>query len=144
MSVSPETTARLTVTDPYGNTGTTTRTITVTAPVRTIDIFSIALTGTKSGTKANVKSTVTVKDSSGNAVNGASVTGTWTVGTKVTTTKAVKTGSAGTAAFSAGLTVATGQQVKFCVTKLVLNGVAWNTALFAPTTATDCSTWTMP
>jgi len=140
-------TATLTVTDNDGNQVSATRTITVTAPPRTIDIAALTLTGTKTGTtKATLSAGVTVRDNLNASVNGASVTGAWTVGTK-TSTKTVKTGTAGTAgtaAFSTSLTVSTGQQVRFCVTKLVLSGTTWNTSLFAPNTATDCSTWTMP
>ncbi len=142
-------TATLTVRDPVGNTATATKAISVTAPVRSaVDVAALGLLMAKSSaTRASGTASVIVRDNLGANVGGVAVTATWTVGTKLVSTKTVTTGTTGTALgvanFSSGnLTIATGTVVKFCVTKLAFSGIAWNTSLSAPTTATDCKTWT--
>lgn len=142
-------TATLTVRDPVGNTATATKAISVTAPVRSaVDVTAMSLLMAKSSTtRASGTATVTVRDNLGANVGGVAVTATWTVDAKLVSTKTVTTGTTGTALgvakFSSGnLTIATGTVIKFCVTKLALRGIAWDTSLSAPTTATDCQTWT--
>jgi len=138
-------TARLTVTDPAGKTGSATRTITVTAPLRRIDVASLGLNLTRTANgRASGTATVTVRDASSADVSGATVGATWTIGTK-TTAKTATTNSSGVASFPSGtLRVSSGQTVRFCVTTLTLSGGTWDATVFSPTTKTDCATWTMP
>ncbi len=136
-------TATLTVTDPQTLTGTATVTITVNAR---IDVSAISASGTRvSNSNVSATATVTVRDAAGSLVGGATVTGTWYVGTKaVVKNRTGVTDAGGVATVTSGsIKASKGNIVKFCVTNVTKSGTTWNPALFAPTTSgTDCATWT--
>ncbi|MFZ9630254.1 MAG: PKD domain-containing protein [Ilumatobacteraceae bacterium] len=135
----------LTVTDDKGLSNTASLTIVVTAPVRKLDVSAISSTGTKTKTGLTVTATVTIKDDSNANVSGATVTGTWYNGGKASGSKSAVTNSSGVATITSGnLKVRTGTQIRFCVTNVTLTGGTWLTSVFAPTTATDCTTYIAP
>jgi len=140
-------TATLTVTDEQGLTNSASVTITVSAPVRRIDVAAMSISGTRnaSTSRTSAKTLVTVRDSNGALVSGASVTGRWFFGSSVYSTRTVTSSTGGVATFSfSNVKVARGTVVKLCVTNLTLSGITWDTTLYTPTTATDCVTWTAP
>lgn len=136
-------TATLTVTDPQTLTGTATVTITVNGR---IDVSAISATGTRvNNSNVSATATVTVRDAAGSLVGGATVTGTWYVGTKaVVKNRTGVTDAGGVATVTSGsIRASKGNIVKFCVTNVAKSGTTWNPVLLAPTTSgSDCATWT--
>ena len=138
-------TATLTVTDDKGLSNSASLTIVVTAPVRKMDVSAISSTGTKTKTGLTVTASITIKDDGSAAVSGATVTGTWYTGGKASGSKSATTNASGVATITSGnLKVRTGTQIRFCVTNVTLSGGTWLTTVFAPTTATDCTTYIAP
>lgn len=140
-------TATLTVTDAQGLAGSASVVITVSAPLRRIDVSTMTISGSRntSTSRANVTSTATIKDSSNAVVSGATVTGKWYLNSVLYGTSTVKSSTSGVASFSlSNIKIAKGTVVKVCVSSLTLTGATWDTTVFAPTTATDCMSWTAP
>lgn len=140
-------TARLTVTDDQNLTSTSSVTITVTAPVRRIDVSAMTISGTRnaSTSRTSVNTTVTISDQSGAPASAASVTAKWYFGATLYRTVSTKTTTSGVATLSfSNVKVARGTVVKLCVTSVALTGTVWDTTVYSPTTATDCITWTAP
>lgn len=73
-------TVTLTVTDNEGATGTTARQVAVTDPAQTVHVGDLDGFGVKSLTKWKATVTATVHDSTHSPVSGATVSGTWKVG----------------------------------------------------------------
>ena len=138
-------TVTLTVTDDKSLTGSTTLTIVASAPLRKIDVNAISSTGVKTKTGLTVTASITIRDDGSAAVSGATVTGTWYNGTKASGSKSAVTNANGIATITSGnLKVRTGTQIRFCVTNVTLTGGTWLTSVFAPTNATDCTTYIAP
>lgn len=138
-------TATLTVTDATGFTDTDSVTITATAPVRLIDVYTMGLSATRSKQGVSATASITVRDAANTAVGGATVTGTWKIGTKTGATKSATTSASGIATISSGtLKVTSGTALQFCVTGLTLSGATWSQSLFLPATTTDCVTVNAP
>ena len=138
-------TATLTVKDPIGQTSIATVSITVAAPLRHMDISAFTVTGSKINSRSTATAKVTVRDSLGVAVAGASVVGNWYRGGTLISTKTQTTSSTGIATSSSGaFKVATGTIFKFCVTGIALTNATWNPTIYAPSSATDCMFWTVP
>jgi PKD repeat protein len=137
-------TATLTVTDDKGLSNTKSVTITASAPVRRIDLFSLTSTGVRGKSGSTVTATATVLDNNSTAVSGASVTGRWFNGSKVIRTLTATTNGSGVATFSSGNVKAPlGTVIRFCVTNITLTNGSWTTALFSVNSGTDCTTWTV-
>jgi hypothetical protein len=136
-------TLRLTASD-----GTLTATddliVTVSAP-RAIDVASITSTGRRTRVGFSATASVTVRDANSATVSGVSVTGTWYRDAQAISTRSGTTSSTGVASIKSGtLKVPSGTVLRFCVTALTGSNMTWDTTLFQPTTATDCTTWTTP
>jgi len=137
-------TATLTVTDGAGMTGSASTSVVVAAPVRRIDLQSITVTGTRNSSgRSSVTATLAVRDESGLAVSGATVTGRWTYGNSGVNRSAT-TSASGTATFSlSNLKLIRGTVVSFCMTGLSLSGAVRDTALYSPAGG-DCASWIVP
>jgi PKD repeat protein len=118
-------TATLRVTDNSGLTSAQSTTISVQQPVVTVSMsvtnIAMSLRTFKNG-QADALASVTVKDSNGNLVPGAAVTGLWSGLT--TGTSSVVTGSNGTADFRSARTRSSGT-FTFTVTGVTLSGYAY-------------------
>jgi hypothetical protein len=139
-------TAVLRVTDESGLSASASVNITVSAPVRQVDLYAVSVTGTRnaSTSRTSATGTVGVRDSAGVPVSGASVTVQWYIGTRLYSTRTGTTNSAGTGTFGfSNVKIAKGVVVKLCVTKVSLAGGAWNASLFSAGTG-DCASWTTP
>lgn len=138
-------TVLLSVTDSTGLSNTATTTITVSSPVRRIDVASMAISATRAKPGVTALATVTVRDADGVAVGNATVSGRWTIGAKTgAITSAVTATNGGVTFRSANNKVAAGTSLTFCVTGLTLGGATWDPTLTAPATANDCVTTTAP
>lgn len=139
-------TAVLTVTDSTGLSSTASVTVSVSAPLRQIDLFSVSVTGTRnaSTTRTNATGTVVVRDGAGTPVVGASVTAQWYIGTRLYSTRTGTTSSSGTGTFGfSNVKIARGVTVRLCVTKVTLTGTNWNDGLFTAGT-NNCASWVTP
>ena len=138
--------AVLTVTDESGLSTSAQVTITVSAPLRQIDVSSVSLTGTRnaSTSRTSATGTVVVRDGSGVTVSGASVTVEWYIGTRLYSTRTGSTSSSGVATFGFNnVKIARGVTVRLCVTKVSLAGGTWNNSLFTAGT-NNCASWITP
>jgi PKD repeat protein len=121
-------TASLTVTDKTGLTASKSVTITAGAPVSvtTMSVAGIAMSlRTYSRSRADALASVTVRDSNGNVVPGATVTGTWSG--VVSGSASLLTSSSGKADFrSARVTAPTGSVFTFTVTGVTLSGYTYD------------------
>ncbi|MBJ7283021.1 MAG: PKD domain-containing protein, partial [Acidimicrobiia bacterium] len=136
-------TATLYVTDSRGlrSTAGTIR-IVVTTPM---DISAFTVTGVKSTTTSTATAKITVKSATGVLIGSASVVGSWYKGDVLLSTKTQTTTSKGIATSTSGsIATVAGDTLKFCVTAITKTGATWNPAIYAPTTATDCTFWTVP
>jgi PKD repeat protein len=128
-------TALLTVTDNAGLTASKSVTITAGAPVSvtTMSVAGIAMSlRTYSRSRADALASVTVRDSNGNVVPGATVTGTWSG--VVSGSASLLTSSSGKADFrSARVTAPTGSVFTFTVTGVTLSGYAYDASKNAET-----------
>jgi PKD repeat protein len=129
--------ATLTVTDNSGLTGSKAVTITVQPPVTvtTMSVADIALSlRTFRNGNADALASVVVRDNSGNAVPGATVTGTWSGA--VSGSGSAVTSSAGNADFrSPRAKVPAGAVYTFTVTGVTLSGYSYDPALNDETSA---------
>lgn len=128
-------TATLTVTDNTGLTGTKSVTITANPPasVTTMHVADIALSlRTFRNGNADALASVAVRDSSGNFVPGATVSGSWSGA--VSGSASLVTGSTGRADFrSARVKAPLGSTFTFTVTGVSLSGYTYNPAANAET-----------
>jgi len=121
--------ATLKVTDNLGLKGTASVTITVT---RTIHVESIVLSPQSTSTSVSANALVTIVDSGGNPVNGASVFGTWSG--IVQGTFNGSTGSSGTVEFSSPQSSVSGP-ITFRVTGVLASGCDYDAQLNEKTEA---------
>ena len=139
-------TAALTVTDESGLSASAQVVVTVTAPLRQIDVYSVGVTGTRNASTSRTSATGTavVRDVDGAPVAGASVTVQWYIGTRLYSTRTGSSSSSGVATFGFNnVKIARGVTVRLCVTKVSLTGGTWNNALFTAGT-NNCASWVTP
>jgi hypothetical protein len=103
--------------DTLGNWTQTEVTVNVGASVKSMKVTSITLSGTVSGTKANITGYVYVKDGSGKVVQNANVAIRWTLPNKSTRTMTATTNSLGQAKFTVSSTRGTYKLTVTNVTK---------------------------
>jgi hypothetical protein len=111
--------------DTLGNWTQTDITVNVGVSAKSMKVTSITLSGTVSGSKANITGYVYVKDSSGKSIQNATVTIRWTLpngGTKITT---ASTNSSGQAKFTVSSTRGT---YTLTVTSVTKAGYVFDTA----------------
>jgi PKD repeat protein len=122
-------TATLTVTDNAGLTDSKSVTITAGAsgPATTMSVADIAMSLRSSWGRTEAAASVVVRDSSGNPVSGATVSGTWSGA--VSGTGSVLTNSSGQADFrSARVRATSGSVFTFTVTGISLSGYTYDPA----------------
>ncbi len=128
-------TATLTVTDLAGLSGTTTVTITAQPQetVKTVHVAGIAMSlRTFKNNQAEATAAVTVRDNSGKAVSGATVSGTWSGAAGGT--RSATTNKSGVASIrSTRVTAPTGSVFTFTVTGVSLSGYSYDPASNAET-----------
>jgi PKD repeat protein len=139
-------TVTLTVTDDMNLSSATSLVINVTAPVRTIDLAALTVTGVRaSNGRLNITGVASVKDNSAANVSGASVTARWSIAGKVANSKTVTTNTNGTATFSlTNQRLSRGVVVQLCVSRVALASTLVDNNLYAPSTSTVCSSWIVP
>jgi len=123
-------TATLTVTDNSGLTGSRSVTISVVSPggLATVSVADITMSLRNSWGRSQGVALVTVRDSNGNTVPGATVTGTWSG--VVSGSGSLVTGTTGQAEFYSGAVRAgAGSTFTFTVTSITLPGYTYNPSL---------------
>lgn len=119
-------TVNLTVTDDDGATGTTSKSVTVSSGSTTMYVYDIAMTGKKVGTNRYAIAVVTIRDTAGNPVNGATVSGAWSGAT--TGSVSGTTGTNGTVSFQSASIKKSGTFI-FTVTNVTKSGFTYNPSL---------------
>jgi hypothetical protein len=111
--------------DTLGNWTQTDITVNVGASVKSMKVTSITLSGTVSGSKANITGYVYVKDGSGKAVSNANVAIRWTLPNGSTKTMNAATNSSGQAKFTVS---STRGKYTLTVTNVTKSGYIFDTA----------------
>jgi PKD repeat protein/predicted secreted protein len=118
----------LIVTDDGGATGSDTQAVAVGGGGgSTMYVFSIEMSGKTAGVNRSATAVVTIRDTAGNPVSGATVYGTWS-GDYAATVNGV-TGADGTVSFTSGNVKLAGATFTFTVDDVVLAGYAYDPSL---------------
>ncbi len=124
-------TVGLTVTDDDGATASTSQNITVSSGSSgTIFVSDIAMSGKKAGTNRYAIAVVTIKDTAGNLISDAAVSGAWSGATSGTVNGT--TGTNGTVSFQSASIKKSGTFI-FTVTNVSKTGFTYNSALNSET-----------
>lgn len=125
-------TVNLTVTDDDGATAPTSKSVTVSSGGgdTTMFVSDITMSGKKTGTNRYAIAVVTIKDTAGNLVNGATVSGAWSGATSGSVSGT--TGSNGTVSFQSASIKKSGTFI-FTVTNVTKSGFAYNASLNSET-----------
>ncbi len=121
-------TVSLTVTDDDGATGSTSKPVTVSSGGGggTMYVFDITMSPIRTGANRSARAVVTIKDTDGNLVSGATVSGAWS-GDYTGSVSGV-TGTDGTVSFTSGKVKKADASFTFTVTNVVKSGYDYDPA----------------